>query len=185
MDEALREMMCAWTLLRLGQTQLLLKINATRGVEQLCTQSGAVAAFVSGEPAAWYASMAEKAPLQFLIHTDGIAAALAFLSILTDRGESLAQWRSNIPKAYRSYRRVSLPQKQSIAALQRLYEHSKDAQTGGGIRLNTEDGWAWLTQDEERAEMCVMAESTRYETAQEICAFYAKALKEMIATQND
>ena len=185
MDDIRREMMCAWTLMQLGETRLMLPLNATRAVDGLCESGGCHAVYISGDRSAWQTSMAENSPVQFRIQLDGIAAALAFLSALTNRGLSLKQWFSCMPAVCRSYRRVSVPAKQSGAALKRLFENCRDVQFGGGIRLPGENGWAWLSPDDVQPEICVMAESARHETADELCFFYAKQLEKLIQSTND
>lgn len=185
MNDVLREIMCAWTLIRLGEKRLLLKLNATRAIDALCEKSACHAVYISGDTAVWNAAMAANSPLQFRIQTDGIAASLAFISALTECGLSLKQWRSEMPLVHRSFRRIRIPFEKSGAALKQIYESSHDAQMGGGMRLTGENGWAWLAPDDIQPEMCIMAESMRHETADELCAFYADALEKLIERKDN
>ena len=181
MDDIRRELMCAWTLMKSDEKQLILPLNATRAIDSLCDS----AAYIPGDMAAWHTAMAKKSVAQFAVQLDGIAAALYFLSALVCKGLSLDEWFGSIPSACRSYRRVSIPAKQSGAALKKLFENRLDAQFGGGIRLPGKDGWAFLSPDDVQPEMCIMAEAGRYETADELCFFYAKQLEELAAKSND
>ena len=54
-------------------------------------------------------ALAEKSPLQFSLQFDGLRFALSFLSELTDRGLSLAQWQARMPAACQSVRNISIP----------------------------------------------------------------------------
>ena len=67
----------------------------------------------------------------------------------------------------------------------RIRRDTQRAQFGGGIRLPGKDGWAFLSPDDVQPEMCIMAEAGRYETADELCFFYAKQLEELAAKSND
>jgi phosphomannomutase len=181
MDDIRREIMCAWTLARLGEKRLILPLNATRAIDN----TGIRAVYISGGAAAWQTAMAEASALQFAVHLDGIAASLCFISVLTESGLSIGEWFGSIPSACRSYRRIPMPPKQSGAALKKLFENCSGAQFGGGIRLPGEDGWAFLSPDDVQPEMCVMAEAARYETADELCFFYAKQLEALSKNADD
>lgn len=185
MDEALRQIMCAWTLLRMGERRLILALSATSAIETLCARENADTMYIAGDKAAWCAAMAEQAPMQFRIQLDGVACALGFLSALTECGISLKQWKTGMPQVYRSYKRIRMDEKQGGAALHSLFESRQDAQLGGGIRLNDANGWAWISPDDVQPEMCVMAEAARHETADELCFFYAGQLEKLAKRSGD
>ena len=135
------------------------------------------------ERAAWLGTLAEKAPRQFKLHTDGVYFALAMLSQLTERGLSLAQWRAHMPAAFRSQARVAAPQAENGRLLHALAERG-EAELGGGVRLKRGDGWAFLLPDEAQSEICLFAEAPTMETADEICAFYGREIERLLQKQD-
>ena len=183
LTEVERQLACAWIALERGEPRLILPLHATRAVETLALRRGAHALYLPGEHALWMAEAAEKAPAQFAIHFDGLRFALAFLSLLTERGLSLEQWRRQMPTAYRSARAVQIPFAESGRLLHALAESAPGAEMGGGVRLPREEGWAWLTPDDAGAGLHIVAESANMEAAQELCDFYDRELARLMGTE--
>ena len=180
LTEVERQLACAWIALERGESRLILPLHATRAVEALAVRRGAHAVYLPGEHALWMAEAADKAPMQFAIHFDGLRFALAFLSALTERGMSLEQWRQTMPTAYRSAREVHVPAAESGRLLHALAEAAPGAEMGGGVRLPRDDGWAWLAPDDAGAGLHIMAESANMEAAQELCDFFGHELDRLM-----
>lgn len=185
MTEVERQLACAWVALARGETRLILPLHATRAVGELARRMGAQALYLPGERARWMDALAEKSPLQFALQFDGLRFALSFLSELTDRGLTFAQWRSQMPEAYRSRREVQVPASESGRLLHAIAETSPEAELGGGVRLPREEGWAWLCPDDEGAGLCIVAESADMEAARELCDFYGSEIERMLKTRRD
>ena len=183
LSEAQLELARAWTALELGETRLIMPAGGTRAVEAIAAAHGAEVRYMPSERAAWLGTLAEKAPRQFKLHTDGVYFALAMLSQLAERGLSLAQWRTHMPAAFRSQARVAAPQAENGRLLHALAERG-EAELGGGVRLKRGDGWAFLLPDEAQSEICLFAEAPTMETADEICAFYGREIERLLQKQD-
>ena len=180
LSEAERQLACAWTALEMGERQLILPNRATRAIEALAKEYNARCLYLPGEDARWMGVMAETAPRQFQLQFDGLRFALAFLSCLTDRNLSLAQWRSRMPGVFRSQRYISLPLRQSSRLMHGLAERFPDAEPGGGMRLLREDGWAFLYPDDSGAQLRIFSEAASMEAAGEICDFCLKEIEAIL-----
>ncbi len=184
LDETQCQLARAWTMLEGGARRLILPLHATRGIEALARKYNAQLLYPSGETAAWMNAAAEREPLQFALHCDGIAFALAFLSRLTEHGLSLVQWRDRLPDVYRSTRKLHMPSSQRSRVLRTLAEENPHAEIGGGLRLPMDRGWAWLSPDEAGGEMQLMAEASTMEAADELCAFIEGKLRRLLEKQD-
>lgn len=180
LDEAQCQLARAWTMLENGAQRLILPLHFTRASEALARKYHAHLVYPSGENAAWMHAVAERAPEQFILQCDGIAFALSFLSLLTEKGLSLAQWRQELPGVYRSARMLRLPRSERSRVLRALAEESPGVEMGGGLRLPREDGWAWISPDEADCGMQLMAEASSMEAADELCAFYENRLRNLL-----
>lgn len=179
-DEIQRQLALAWIFLERGDRQLILPIHATRAIERLAECYGAHALYIPGEEAVWMNAAAERAPIQFNFACDGLRFALSFLSLLTDKGLSLKQWRKKMPAACRSVRRISIPASESGHLLHSLAQRVPEAELGGGVRLPREKGWAWLSPDEEGGLLDVVAEAADMESARELCDFYGSEIDRLL-----
>jgi len=184
LDEAQRQLACAWTLLESGQKRLILPNHYTRAIDELANRYAAHVVYLPGEQAAWMHSLAQNAPEQFRLQLDGVRFALRFLSLLVNRGQSLNQWRSRIPHACRSTRSVQIPAREGGRLLHALAEGCPDAQLGGGVRLTVQNGWAWLGPDDSGAQLSIIAESGDMETARELCDFYSGEIRRLMNRQD-
>lgn len=184
LDEAQRQLACAWTLLESGHRRLILPNHFTRSIDDLAARYAAHAVYLSGERSAWMRALAENAPEQLELHQDGVRFALRFLSLLVDRGLSLEQWRRQAPESHRSTRNVPIPAREGGRLLHALAQACPDAQLGGGVRLPRKNGWAWLGPDEGGAQLNIIAESADMETAREICDFYSDEIQRLMRRQD-
>lgn len=167
----------AWTAIAMGEDRLILPVNATRAIDRL----GANALYLSSERAAWMNTLAQNSPLQFRLHFDGLYFALCFLSLLTEKGLSLRQWRATLPSACCSHKQVFIPEKESGRILHALAKNNAGAELGGGIRLPRRDGWAWLGPDDTGARLNIIAEAQDMETAAALCDFYDGEIRRLLA----
>ena len=185
LTEVQRQLACAWVALERGEPRLILPLHATRAIEALAARYNAHALYMPGEPAVWMGAVAEKSPLQFDLQFDGLQFALAFLSELTDRGLSLAQWRAQMPAAYRSTQDVPVPASESGRLLHALAESAPGAELGGGVRLPRGSDWAWLSPDDSGAGLHIVAEAAEMEAARELCGFYGSEIARLLAASQD
>lgn len=184
MTEVERQLACAWTALEAGEKKLLLPVHASRTVNDLARRSNAQTETIAGENALWMNSLAEKSPLQFRLQFDGLRFALAFLSLLTEKKLSLNRWRKMMPEGFRSVRGIDIPTGESGRLLHRIAEGEKNARRGGGIRLNRENGWAWIGLDEKGSQLRIIAEAASMEASREICNFYDGEIARLLAAQD-
>ena len=180
LNESQCQLARAWVLLENGARRLILPLHATRAIEALTRRYGAHQLYPSGETAAWMNAAAEREPAQFALQCDGIAFALAFLSLLTEKGMSLEQWRMELPEVFRSARSINVPVADRSRVLRSLAEESPDAELGGGLRLPRENGWAWISAPEAGSGLQVMAEAATTEAADELCGFYEDRLLRLL-----
>ncbi len=173
------QLLLAWTALESGERALLLPVQATRAIQVLAGQYGARAEYLSGEPALWMNALAERHPLQWLLQSDGISAALAALSALTAAGLSLSEWRQRMPAVSRSSRSVPVAAAQTGRVLHALAQREARVELGGGMRLCRDGGWAWICPDERRSELRIVAEAASAEFAGELCDFCERELKRL------
>ncbi len=183
LNEAQLQLARAWTALELGETRLILPADGTRTVGEVAAAHGAEVCYMPVERAVWLKTLAEKSPRQFKIYTDGACFALSMLSLLTERGLSLRQWRARMPAAFRSEVRVPAPQAENGRLLHALAGRG-EAELGGGVRLTRNDGWAFLLPDDADSEICLFAEAPTMETADEICAFYGNEIERLLQKQD-
>lgn len=172
MDEPLRQLSIVWTALESGEPRILLPAWATRAADALAAQYGSHAAFLPGDTAAWMNAVCEKYPLQAQLQFDGLYAAMAFLSLLTDRGLTLTQWTRLLPQVCRMNRKIAIPAETGGYLLSGIAESIPCAEPGGGVRIaGDDDSWAWLCPDEVLPEMQLFAEASNMEAARELCDF--------------
>lgn len=180
LTEAEQQLMLAWTALESGETELLLPVSATRAAAELAESYGARATFVSGEPALWMNLLAERSPLQFRLHFDGLHFALSAVSRLTELGGSLADWRAQMPSICRRSRTVEVPVSETARILRSFAEEEPTAELGGGVRFTRDDGWAWVCPDERRPVFRIVTESVSAEFARELCDLCENRLKNLL-----
>ena len=185
LTEVQRQLACAWVALEKGESRLLLPPHATRAVETLAQRYNAHVQYLPGETSVWMEALARKSPLQFGLQFDGLRFALSFLSELTDRGLSLAQWRARMPAACRSVRDVCVPGAESGRLLHALEKSVPGAELGGGLRLPRERGWAWLSPDDAGAGLHIVAEAADMEAARELCDFYDGEIHRLLSAPRD
>ncbi|MBR1820273.1 MAG: hypothetical protein IJ769_01480, partial [Clostridia bacterium] len=183
LSEGERQLLTAWTALELGERALLLPVHATRAARALADQYGARLEYVTGEQALWQNALAERFPLQFALHFDGIASALATLGALTAANLSLDAWRRSMPPISRRSRSVSVPLSQTGRVLRAMAQREKDVELGGGLRFRRENGWAWICPDERRAAFQIVAEAASEEYARELCDFCESELKRIAGSK--
>jgi phosphomannomutase len=172
-----QQLLMAWTLLGLGERTLLLPNQATRAAQTLAAARGARVEYVSGEGALWMNAMAQRFPVQFALQCDGLQAALAMLSALTEAGLTLRAWLQDMPAVCRRSRSVAVPPSQAGRVLRAMARREQHVEFGGGMRLSRRDGWAWICPDQNKPRLRIVAESPSAEYARELCDFCERELK--------
>ena len=181
LTDAQRQLLTAWTALEWGETALLLPDNATRGIDALLERRGATAERFAGEPLRWMNALAERHPLQFELQFDGLALAMAALSLLTERGMTLDDWRRDMPQVHRRSRVVSIAPRQGGRVLHAFAQSEPDARLGGGVRFERPDGWAWVGAEEGQSRLRIVTEGASAEFAGELCDFCEAEIKRLNA----
>lgn len=171
LTDAQHQLMIAWVALRSGETALMLPDSATRGIDDLAGRYEAQVERIPGERALWQNALALRQPFQFELQCDGLMLALRALSLLTELGVNLADWRRDMPEVHRRSRIVSIPAKQGGRVLHDFAEIAPDAELRGGVRLERDGGWAWVGADGRNAQLRVVAEGASAEFADELCGF--------------
>ena len=164
----------AWTAMQLGEAQLVLPLHFTRAIGEICVN----AVYMPGERAVWMNALQQHSRLQFRLHADGPYFLMRFLSMLVRNGLSLHQWRCSMPTAYRRQTQIDLPMQEGGVLLHRLAQDERQAQLGGGMRLDNDRGWAWFSPDGGRLEL--FAEAASMEAAEELCAFYEGKIRRLL-----
>ena len=183
LTDAQQQLMIAWTALESGEDTLILPDNATRGIDTLLRRYGAMAERIAGEPSLWMNILAKHSPFQFELHYDGLILAICALSLLTDGGMSLTDWRREMPEVFRRSRAIDIPARQNGRILHAFAQSTPDAATGGGVRLERDGGWAWVGTDEQRSRLRIVAEGASAEFAAELCDFCEGRLKSLCGAE--
>lgn len=179
LTDAQRQLLIAWIALERGAEALILRDSATRGIDALARRYDARAEYLAGEPAMWMNALAQRAPFQFELHFDGLILAVTALSLLTERGMTLDDWRRAMPEVHRRSRAVAIPPRQGGRVLHAFAQDLPDARLGGGVRFERPDGWAWVGAEEGRSRLRVVTEGASAEVAAELCDFCERELKRL------
>ena len=174
--ESEEELLRAWVLLQAGERQLILPARATHSVDLLAEREGAQVRRVRSESAELLHAMLEESPVQFMMRTDGIYAALCTLRALKDTGLTLKQWKKDMPILKRSVRTVPMEYAARGRALARLGEGESRADLTEGMRVEDEQGWAFVSPGTDRQECTVVGEAYDMEAASELCDRYVEKL---------
>ena len=177
LSDADQQLLMAWTLLSLGETTLLLPNQATRAAQILAARQGAQIEYVCGEGALWMNALAQRFPIQSALQWDGIQAALAMLSALTEARLTLRDWLRDMPAVSRRSRSVAVSPAQTGRILRAMARREQHVEFGGGMRFRRREGWAWICPDEERPRLRIVAEAASEEYARELCDFCESELK--------
>ena len=181
LSDAQHQMLIAWAALERGAQTLILRDSATRGIDALLRRYGARAEYLSGEPNRWMNALCERQPLQFELQFDGLMLAMTALSLLTERGMRLEDWRRDMPEVHRVSREVSIPPRRGGRVLHALSRDLPEAQMGGGVRFERPGGWAWVGAEEDRSRLRVIAEGASAEFAGELCDFCEGEIRRLSA----
>lgn len=179
LSEAEQQLMYAWIAMEYGERELLLPISATRAIAELAEHCQARAIYLNGETSVWMNALAEHSQLQFMLWFDGLRSSLCALSLLTENGMTLEDWRRSMPRIHRRSRTVGIPHSATGRILHAFAEREPNAEIGGGIRFCRDDGWAWICPDEQKPEFRIVTESARSEFAKELCDFCESELRRL------
>lgn len=168
-SDAQRQLLIAWTALQLGEKRLLLHNSASRAIERLAADYAAQAVYFNGEYALWMQNLAREAPLQFDLHFDGVYSTLCCMSVLAENELSFTQWSALTPQVFRKTAKLSVPSAEWGRLLHIIAEEAGDAELGGGVRLQRENAWAWLSPDEQLSGLSIMSEAMSMEAAESLC----------------
>ncbi len=171
-SEAEMQLMRAWIALERGEKLLVEPVSATRTLNALAERYGARVEYTTMERALWLGRLAEISPLQFLLHTDGIALAMLALNALAHAGITAAQWRQAMPETHRHSRTLAMGLSQRGRILRALAEAEEGAELGGGVRFPRENGWTWICPDDAGEQCRIVSEGMNEEYARELCDFY-------------
>ena len=180
LTEAEQQLMYAWIALEYGERELILPVSATRAVAELTERYHARATYVTGESSVWMNALAEQSRLQFMLWFDGVRSALCAISLLTEHGLTLNDWRRSMPRIHRRSRTVSVPISETGRILHHFADSEPRAELGGGVRFTRDGGWAWICPDEQRPEFRIVAESASAEFARELCDFCESELNRLV-----
>lgn len=179
LTEAQHQLTIAWAMLEAGEDALLLPDNATRGIDALLRRYEARAEYFVGAPNRWMNALAQRHSIQFELHFDGLILAMTALSLLTDRGISLDDWRRAMPEVHRRSRVVPIPARHNGRVLHAFAQTLPGAECNGGVRFERPGGWAWVGAEEDRSRLRIVAEGDSAEFAGELCDFCEGALKRL------
>ena len=174
------QLMRAWIALEQGERHIVARSSSTRALDVLAERYGARVEYSAMERALWLDRLAVAFPLQFLLHTDGLALAAMAASALTRAGIRAHEWRSAMPRAHRLSRTVDVGLSQRGRILQSLAGGEEQAELGDGIRLPRENGWTWICPDELSGQCHIVSESQDAEFARELCDFYETAIGKLL-----
>lgn len=178
-----RQLLMAWTLLRLGERTLLVPVQATRAIQRLAGRFDAQVEYVSGESALWMNALAERFPRQFELQFDGLRAALAIFSALAEERLTLRGWLRDMPTTARRSRSIPVPHGLTGRILRAMASRERHVELGGGMRFTRERGWAWICPDETRPEFKIVAEAASEEYARELCDFCEGELRRLTGSR--
>ena len=179
LTDAQQQLMAAWTALEAGEHSLLLPTSATRGIDALAARYEAQVEYIAGERARWANALADRSPRQLELYCDGLLLAISAMSLLADKALTLAEWRQAMPEVHRRSRTLPLPTRRNGQVLQAFARSQPDAALGGGVRLQRENGWAWVGADEGHPRLRIVAEGDSAEFAGELCDFCETTLRRL------
>ena len=184
LNDAERQLLMAWTLLRLGERTLLMPVQATRAIQRLAGRFDAQVEYVAGESALWMNALAERFPRQFDLQFDGLRAALTIFSALAEARLTLRGWLRDMPMTARRSRSIPVPHGLTGRILRAMASRERHVELGGGMRFTRERGWAWICPDETRPEFRIVAEAANEEYARELCDFCESELKKIASEKS-
>ena len=171
-----------WTMLEQGMKRMILPMSATHTAETLAARYGAEVIRVKGERAHLMHALIEEDRRQLMMQFDGLYAAIQCIGMLEKHGLSVNEWLKVMPKLSRKVRSVSVDWKDKGRVLSVLLAGEDQPDMTEGMSVCRDDGWAWVSPSNERAECRIVTEARDAETADELCDFYAdriiSALKE-------
>ena len=169
LTEAQQQLMTAWTALERGAECLPLSDDATRGIEALAERYHVLTERTGQTREQWADVLSREHPFLYELYTDGLSLALSALSLLTEKGMTLADWRRAMPEVHRRSRAVPIPNREGGRLLHAFAQTQRDARLGGGVRVQDGDGWAWVGAADGPARLRVIAEAATAETADALC----------------
>ena len=178
--EAEMQLMRAWIALERGEKLLVEPVSATRALDVLAGRYGARVEYTTTERALWLGRLAEISPLQFLLHTDGIALTVLAANALVRAGITVSRWRQAMPETHWHSRTISMPSSRRGHILQTLAGAESGAELGGGLRFPRENGWTWICPDEAGGECRIVSEGMSEEYARELCDFYETKIGKLL-----
>jgi len=127
-----------------------------------------------GEPAAL-----EERLWQMDVQYDGLCAALAIIGMLASRRQSLRDALASLPAAHRVSREIPCALTDKGRVLRALAEENQRADLTDGLCVDFDGGWAMLIPSSDGASLRVLAESQRYEFAEELCDRFSRRATEI------
>ena len=77
-----------------------------------------------------------------------------------------------------------MPISQTGRVLHAFAERERKVELGGGVRFLRDDGWGWVSPDEQKAQFHIVTESVNAEFARELCDFCESELKKMLEEEH-
>ena len=171
LSESENQMLLAWTIIQMGEKELLLPPGATHGAERLAEERN-IPCRRADSHAAWQEELFNRLPRQAEMWHDGLYLGLTALSCLGKAGLTLTEWRRSTPRIHRRSRAIELSPAERGRVLSAL---------SGGER-GDEDGWACVLPDSRGSACRVITESYSMEHSRELFDFMtgeiARVLKE-------
>ena len=183
LSESQMQLMRVWAALELGLNTVIAPMNATRAAEELAGRYGREIVRVSGERAAFMRELLEADRRLFRLWFDGIYAAAACMALLKRYALTPEEWAKDMPGLSRSVRSVAVGEKDRSRILHELIAREDEPDMTDGLCVRRDGGWALVKPSAERAECRIVAEAADAETADELCTFYEKRIRELLKTE--
>ena len=170
-----------WTLLEQGAERIVLPVSATRAAEALAARYNAEIVRVKGERPSFMRALIEADRRQFMMHFDGLYAAVLCIGQLLRSGLTLNEWLQSMPRMNRRTRAVSMSRTDRGRILGALLAEEADPDTTDGMCVFKNGVWAWISPAGELSECRIITESRDVEAAQELCDFYAGRIERLLS----
>jgi len=178
LDEGQMQLLIAWTALRCGVERLIVPVGWTDKIEWL---AGERVTRVKSDRAEWmHELLKEEDSIQFMLHFDGLFAALKAMECLIAEGLTLREWIGIMPPVFLRTRIVPVDRRDKGHLLRILSQRAADGGILDGVRFTDERGWAWINPLNDRGECQIVGEGADAEFAKELCDYYAGEVEKIV-----
>ncbi len=162
--------------------------SAPAVIETMAEKYGASVIRTKDSPAALMRGLSGSDPdleAQFILHFDGVGAAIRILDFLHKADVSLSALVDEIPPFYVRRREVRCAQGDKGRIIRTLSETEPAADKTDGIKIMEKNGWVLILPDGEKPACRITAYADREEYAAELMDLYDEKIREILAENKE